>query len=556
MGVDYKFLRKGDTPKWAGARSKTWSWYVGILIASGIFLITPFCWGVAIDAAVTLARNKPLSASLWARYCKTDIFRKIVWLYTIIEIPFSIWYQLAARRVQRRVKHKQIDRNLLRQLMLQCCAVGTDHFDAEPLLQKAQEADEKAGIVNANDAAKQSAMGRAPPLFPPGFRFDQTTEEAAAKLRKRFSNWFMCSSIEDVKRGNVFEWLAWALLESKVEEVEHIVDEAEMLNDCIDAIETRLRWNFPPGKNEAVKCVRLSIDPVNILSRPIGFYLVTNAYTYGVQQYIRWAHGVKKVRYGRTDFLIVPPKPRSRSDDQDALPILFLHGLGIGIGQYRFFLRHLVQHKPGAIIVIQPHISAQLFDANFLSPPLKDELTRDVAACIRGTGIGRVEGGTKKDDYSLTIVSHSNGSFVHGWMLRAMPGWFKRNVLVDPVCFRMWEGAVCNAFVYREWTSAIEVLLGYFVAREIGVGLTIGRYFRWTDMTLWAHEFEAASDDHVHVVLASNDMLVDVPGTVEYLSHSGVPHTVMQGQQHGQPLCIEGEGLQNVLRHAKIKSIL
>ncbi|CAD6931059.1 unnamed protein product, partial [Tilletia controversa] len=29
-----------------------------------IFLITPLCWGIAIDAAVTLGNDKPLSASL------------------------------------------------------------------------------------------------------------------------------------------------------------------------------------------------------------------------------------------------------------------------------------------------------------------------------------------------------------------------------------------------------------------------------------------------------------------------------------------------------------
>ncbi|CAD6980582.1 unnamed protein product [Tilletia controversa] len=559
MGVDFNTFKNGPVAKWDRSNPKAVSWYFGVLLASSIFLITPLCWGIAIDAAVTLANDKPLSASLWARYVKPEWLRKLFWIYAIAEIPFSIWYQLAARRVQRRVRHKPVDRSLFRQLMLQCCAVGTEHFDQD-VLKSADEADAAAGIspdiTKPASGTASPSVRRSPPLFPPGSRFDQTTEEQAAKMRLGFSNWFFCSSIEDVQRGNVFEWLAWALLESKVEEIEHNVAEVEMLNDCLDAFETRLRWKFPAGKNEDLKCVRLSIDPVNLLSRPIGFYLLVNAYTFVVEQYIRRLRGVKKVRYGKTDFLVVPPKPRSSSDDPDSFPILFLHGLGIGVGQYRFFFRHLVHHKPGAIIVLQPHISAQLFNANFLKPPLKDELTADVEACIRGMGIGRVEvDGGKKEDYSLTILSHSNGSMVHGWMLRAMPGWFKRNVLVDPVCFRMWEGAVCNAFVYRKWSSAIEVLLGYFVARELGVAYTIGRYFRWTDMTLWAHEFEAASDDHVHAIVAENDMLVDVPGTVEYLAQTGVPHTVMKGYQHGQPLCVEGEGMQIVLRHAKIKSV-
>ncbi|CAD6887262.1 unnamed protein product, partial [Tilletia caries] len=130
-----------------------------------------------------------------ARYVKPEWLRKLFWIYTIVEIPFSIC--------------------LLRKLMLQCCAVGTEHFDQD-VLKSADEADAAAGTSpDITKPASEPASGtaspsvrRSPPLFPPGSRFDQTTEEQAAKMRLGFSNWFFCSSIEDVKRGNVFEWSA------------------------------------------------------------------------------------------------------------------------------------------------------------------------------------------------------------------------------------------------------------------------------------------------------------------------------------------------------------
>ncbi|KAK0548151.1 hypothetical protein OC845_003701, partial [Tilletia horrida] len=541
MGVQYK---RESTPIWAPRKSRQLSWYLGAVIAGAIFLVTPFCWAISIDAVATLAQHRPLAASLFARCVKSAAFRKVFLAYSLVELPFSIWYQLASRRVQQRVRHKPLDRSMLRQLMFQCCAVGTQHFDVA----RADAADAAAGIdakqtVLTTQPSQNSKLNgsattttrpskrNTPPLFPPGTRFDRTTEAEAERLRQRFNNWFFCNSLDEIKRDNVLEWLAWAILESKLAEVQHDVEALELLNDCVDAMESRLRWTFPPGRNQAVKCVQLSIDPVQVMSRPFGFYVVVNAYTFFVEQWIRRAHGVKRVRYGRTDFLVVPPRPAQQGDDPESLPILFLHGLGIGVGQYRFFFKHLVRHRPGAIIVVQPHISASIFDPNFLRPPMKEELTRDVKACILDSDLGKVKGPDGKEDRSFTIVSHSNGSMVHGWMLRAMPGWFKRNILVDPVCFRLWEGAVCNAFVYRKWADAVEVLLGYFVAREIGVAWTIGRFFRWTDMTLWAHEFEAASDDHVHVILAEKDMLVDVPGTVDYLDTAGVPNTVMKGYQ-------------------------
>ena len=37
-------------------------------------------------------------------------------------------------------------------------------------------------------------------------------------------------------------------------------------------------------------------------------------------------------------------------------------------------------------------------------------------------------------------MSHSNGSFVHAWLLKAHPELFRRSCFVDPVTFCSWEG--------------------------------------------------------------------------------------------------------------------
>jgi len=39
---------------------------------------------------------------------------------------------------------------------------------------------------------------------------------------------------------------------------------------------------------------------------------------------------------------------------------------------------------------------------------------------------------------------------------------------------------VCYSFAYRRMHSAIDLLLGYFVARELGVAHTIFRDFQWS----------------------------------------------------------------------------
>lgn len=42
--------------------------------------------------------------------------------------------------------------------------------------------------------------------------------------------------------------------------------------------------------------------------------------------------------------------------------------------------------------------------------------------------------------------------------------------------------ATSYAFLAKKWDSGIEILLGYFVAREIGVSYAISRRFLWWDM--------------------------------------------------------------------------
>lgn len=98
----------------------------------------------------------------------------------------------------------------------------------------------------------------------------------------------------------------------------------------------------------------------------------------------------------------------------------------------------------------------------------------------------------------IAVLSHSNGSIAHGWLIKDCPEMILRNVLVDPVVFCLWEGGefdpwsylsrsadaipfatdVCYNFCYREPHNAIELLLHWFIASEIGIANSIQRVCR------------------------------------------------------------------------------
>lgn len=80
----------------------------------------------------------------------------------------------------------------------------------------------------------------------------------------------------------------------------------------------------------------------------------------------------------------------------------------------------------------------------------------------------------------MTVLSHSNGTIVHGWLLKQAPDLVVRSCFVDPVCFctflppsllsphshsallaGLWEPYVCFNFLYSKARTPIEYLMRY-----------------------------------------------------------------------------------------------
>lgn len=119
--------------------------------------------------------------------------------------------------------------------------------------------------------------------------------------------------------------------------------------------------------------------------------------------WLRYKLGYRKETHGRCEFLILPPssshRPQKLSNSSSHGPILFLHGLGIGLGQYIPFLKRLSTHRRGVVILLQPNISADVWHRDYLSPPSKDDIIHAVKLCTQRHHLG-----------TLSIVSHSNGT--------------------------------------------------------------------------------------------------------------------------------------------------
>ena len=84
------------------------------------------------------------------------------------------------------------------------------------------------------------------------------------------SKWFLGAPLSAIRRENVKEFYCWALLNRS----SWGPDEEQELDEYADEFEELLGQKLRPGRGPA-KALRLTIDPVNILYRPLLWYTVS-----------------------------------------------------------------------------------------------------------------------------------------------------------------------------------------------------------------------------------------------------------------------------------------
>ena len=95
---------------------------------------------------------------------------------------------------------------------------------------------------------------------------------AQVQSAERLTGWFHPAPTVAVKRGNVIEWLLWALFSAKESDVQPEWDEE--LSEYVRMLEDALGRPLEPGRDDQVRSMRVSMDNVVSTHRPLLWYLV------------------------------------------------------------------------------------------------------------------------------------------------------------------------------------------------------------------------------------------------------------------------------------------
>ncbi|KAI1759305.1 hypothetical protein GGR53DRAFT_151863 [Hypoxylon sp. FL1150] len=372
--------------------------------------------------------------------------------------------------------------------------------------------------------------------------------------RRYLQMWFLGADEEDIRRDNVREFLLWAFFDKRsAGDSESMEDDAE-LDEYIDIIEKRMGRRLKPGRGKA-DGLRLTLDEVDTQYRSVVWYLVVGVVDFVSHCLLAHDGFHYHAQPASTILSLVPPRlqdiftaRRSEVDGlsywhrphtaTDKLPVLFLHGIGIGLYTYVPFLKRLNSGRGsqdgagqiGIIAIENLPISFRLTGA----PLGRLEFLERIATILDAHGWDR-----------FVLASHSYGTALATHILRSenLTDRVASVVLIDPVTILLHLPNVAYNFTRRRPRRANEWQLWYFASMDLGVARSLGRHFFWKDNIVWKEELlgvvrgkptqtadgvndrgdrtTARPPRKVAVCLAERDLIVDTPKVAQYLAADG-----------------------------------
>ncbi|KAH7346054.1 hypothetical protein BKA66DRAFT_576673 [Pyrenochaeta sp. MPI-SDFR-AT-0127] len=351
------------------------------------------------------------------------------------------------------------------------------------------------------------------------------------------SRWFLGARPGEVRRENVREFFAWALMNrgAESEEVrrkrlqdhpEDLKAEDEELDEYADGTQTLLGRTLEPGWGSA-QSLRLTVGQVQMSHRPVLWYMIVMLVDSFTATRLRYSGFILFRTPLRSSLAIFPPRlaslfTRQISSAPDLsywyrphtsktrLPILFIHGIGIGLHPYVTWLEEINKHDPQAaqdgevgIIAVELMPISFRVTGQILS---RDEICRQINMILERHGFDKV-----------VLASHSYGSVISTHLLHNPTTAAKIGpiLFVDPVTFLLHLPDVAYNFTARRPKGANEHQLCWFASLDMMVAHTLARHFFWAQNILWEDELRGRD---VTVSLGGRDLIVDTETVGKYLN--------------------------------------
>eukprot|EP01038_Epipyxis_sp_PR26KG_P009700 gene9700-13057_t len=303
-------------------------------------------------------------------------------------------------------------------------------------------------------------------------------------LRKVIEGWFLDLPIIQIYKGNFASWTSWAFFGKDIRELSS--DEKKENDEIIDFVEKEAQWKFPEGFSSEIPAARLDLDPIFATQRPFLFYAViwlVNSITH----IVLWLWGFKRLPQFDTtthsQAVYMRKKSVVASNQNSSVPIIFVHGIGIGFAHYLGLLFSLPT-EVDVFLIEWPHVAMQMATTS----PSAEESVDLVIRLLNHFNHSQV-----------SIVAHSLGTVLLSWLLhdKRVVERVVSSVLLDPVSFLLCDPKVATSFVYKDPTNTLDFLMHFFLSRELFIANALSRHFAWSKNIMFVEDFKNCSRNRV-----------------------------------------------------------
>eukprot|EP00877_Chromochloris_zofingiensis_P001902 jgi/Chrzof1/11712/Cz06g06150.t1 len=338
--------------------------------------------------------------------------------------------------------------------------------------------------------------------------------------------WFKDAAIEDIKRGNVEELMAYGFWyktrdQMIAEGLGHIPSE------MVSRLEEVWHLTFEPGYNSNIEFMGHLWEDLRVTYRPLSVYLVTELMSYAGLVILTSLgfktithEGIRYYTYGLCD----PQAPGSTTTtgprSSGVTPVVFLHGVR-GLPLYIELLKHVAELGNPILAPEYRHVALRLCGRI----PRVDELTNSLIDVMDAHRIRKA-----------LVVGHSYGTFIASVLSQKHRDRLHSLCLIDPVCFCIFMPHLLHNFIYRlprfnlmRPEQLFRDFLFFFASHDIHLSATFARQFYWTDLNLWPEDMPTGSV----VLLSGADELVNGETVRDMLEKSGIKVLFNPNLWHG-----------------------
>eukprot|EP00960_Hanusia_phi_P076623 768588-Hanusia_phi.AAC.5 len=346
--------------------------------------------------------------------------------------------------------------------------------------------------------------------------------------RQFLSGWFYDAEFDLITVEDVHSFLTWATFSTTYELLDE--DKKGSIHKILLKIQGQLDYEFPtrsPGQ-EPLPCMRFTIEPLLYKHKPIVFYLVCQWLLGAAAGFQLRKEGFSKHVDGEISYWIRFPETE---ESRRKKPIVFVHGVGVGLVTYMSFLRELMVNDCPMILIEQPHISCTISP---VVPSIDDHLY----------GIERIFQRWNLED--AFWVGHSYGSVLLSWMVQHLPERVAGVGLIDPVVMMLNLKDVLYNFLYKKTQDndkrKLGNKLGDLIGSELYLNNALRRNFWWYRNILWAQDLQKQNIPSL-VCLSEHDEIVP--------SHAVHRHIEQHASSFGQHTCVKSYTMRNA-NHGQI----